>query len=71
MVDEELLAALEKIEQRDLTLWPFEGVSLGDLDHGELATFGCESVTGAHGSFLFGEEFLAGYKPFGWAHDLL
>jgi hypothetical protein len=70
MIDDKLFAAIEKVKQSDWAIWSFEGIRLGDLDHGELTTLCCERVAGTSGSFLFEEKLLASCKPFRRGNDL-
>lgn len=70
VVDDELLATLEKVCKLDRTVGTGEGVVLVDFHHGEIAELGIESVVGAEGGFFLREKFFAGCEPFGGRYDL-
>jgi hypothetical protein len=64
VVDDELLAALEKVGEGDLlSVQGGESVNSVDFDQAEFCALGGELVGDAESFFLLDEEGFAGYKP--------
>jgi hypothetical protein len=70
VVDEQLLPTVKQVEERDFPRWPFKGVLLVKVDHGEVAQLGAQGFAGAEGFFLLDEEIFALGKPLFSANDL-
>src|SRR5262249_33620934 len=64
MVDNQLAAPVEQVEQTRLAIWPFEGVFLLDLDHRQPASFSIELVPRTGGFLFFAEQLRASSEPF-------
>jgi hypothetical protein len=70
VVDDQLAAAIEQIEQGRLAVRALEDVLLLDPDHREPASL-CGKRVARSGEFLLlGQQFLAGCKPLVWGHYL-
>jgi hypothetical protein len=65
MIDNELLATIEKVRKGCLAISSFDRVFLFDFDHGKLLLkLGMELVGRSNGLFLLDEKSLAGCEPF-------
>ncbi len=69
VVEDELAAAFEEIEEGCFAVGAVEGVLFFDAGHGEAAAFGGEDVAGVGGGFFFDEEGIARRAPFGFTDD--
>ena len=65
MVEDELSAAIEQIDQPRLAVRTLEDVALVDLDHGEPTALGRERVSCARMRLLLAEQLVASGLPFG------
>ena len=65
VVDDELLAAFEQVEEIDAAMGTGEDIGLGHFDHGEGTALGGNRCGQARGFFLLYEKLLAGFEPFG------
>jgi hypothetical protein len=63
VADDELAAAVEKVEQVGLAVRALEHVVLVDPDHGQLAPLAVQGVPGPCHRLLVGEQLLAGDQP--------
>src|SRR5438445_945169 len=68
-IDDQLRAALEQVEQANLTPRPFELVLLLHRHPRHPSTLGCQRITGAGQSLLLLEELLPGSLPLLLRHD--
>ena len=70
VVDDELAAAVEQVEQAHLSVWPLEGVPLLDADHRQPPALGRQRVPGPSGLLLYDQQRRVGPLPLGWRHDM-
>jgi hypothetical protein len=63
VVHDQLAAAVEQLEQADLTLRSLEGVRRGDLDHREATAVGAQLVAGTRHGLLALEQLHARGAP--------
>src|ERR1700722_8214092 len=69
MIDDELKAPLEQVEQACFAVWTLEDIVLLDPDHRQPATLGVERVQAMGMFLLLGEQLQACSKPLGSRHD--
>jgi hypothetical protein len=69
VVNDELPAAVEEVEQAGLSVWAFEDVLLLDPDDRQPAALGCQGIEGASGFLLLHQQAPAGGLPLGFGHD--
>jgi hypothetical protein len=70
VVDDELAAAVEQVEQAHLAVWTLEGVLLLDPDHRQPPALRCQRIPGPSGLLLFDQQRRVGGLPLGWRHDM-
>jgi len=70
VVDDQLAAAVEEVEQSDRSVRAFEGVVLSDLDHRQSAAVGVQRVALPRELLLPGQKLLAGSQPLLTRHHL-
>src|SRR5437899_539753 len=70
VIDDQLTAPLEQVQQARLAIGTLEDIVLVDLDHRELAPPGVERVMGPGQRLLVGKQFLAGNQPLSPRHAL-
>lgn len=63
MVENQLTAPVEEVQQTRLAVWTLEEIFLVDLDHRQPATFSIEPVSRTRRLLFFDEQFLASNKP--------
>jgi len=71
VVDDELAAALEQVEQSHAAVRAFEAVRLLDLDHRQPPTFDAQLVSRSGSRFLLGQQLLASHQPLASGNDVL
>src|SRR5688572_9200163 len=69
VVDDELAAAFEQIEQARLAVGALEDIVLVDEDHRLPTALGGQLVSRPRGLLLLDEELVMGKLPLGWGHD--
>lgn len=63
VIEDELAATVEEIDQADRAMFSLECVGLVDLHHRQAATFGGERIAGSGGRFLLDQKGVAGGLP--------
>jgi hypothetical protein len=63
MVDNQLTAPIEEVEQASLAVWTLEEILLVKLDHRQPATFSIEPVSRMGGFLFLDEQLFASNEP--------
>ncbi len=66
VIDDELAAAVEQVEQARLAVRALEHILLLDPDRRQPPALGCQSVSGPGGLLLLDEQGRVGDLPLGW-----
>lgn len=69
VVDDELMATLEQVQQARLAVRTLEDIILLDQDHWQSAALGVQRITTTGEFLLLGEQLLARSEPLGSRHD--